>query len=181
MARKSAAPAPRKPHPAAKRTAGPAADTDPLQIGRKAPAFTLPGDDGESVRLRDFSGRKLVILFYPRANTPGCTLEARDFTRLKAQFARAGTDLLGVSADPLPAQQRFRAKHGLTMPIASDEDHAMLRAYGAFGTKSLYGKTFEGVIRSTVLIDAKGRVARVWRKVKVAGHADEVLAAAREI
>lgn len=155
--------------------------TDPLTVGGIAPDFTLPGDSGQSIRLGDFAGQKLVIFFYPRANTTGCTLEATDFTRMAKDFSKAGTAILGVSADPLAAQQRFRDKHKLQVLIASDEVGDMVRAYGAWGTKSMYGKTFEGVLRSTVLIDGKGRIARIWRRVKVPGHAAEVLAAAQEI
>lgn len=177
---KAAKTAPKK--KASKKAAPPApSGPDALPVGGKAPQFNLPGDEGQMVRLRDFAGQKLVIFFYPRANTPGCTLEARDFTRLKAAFAKAGTVVLGISADPLPAQKRFRDSHALTVPLASDETHDMLKAYGAWGAKAMYGKSFEGVLRSTVLIDASGRIARVWRKVKVAGHAEDVLAAARAI
>jgi thioredoxin-dependent peroxiredoxin len=147
----------------------------------KAPAFHLPRDGGESVSLADFAGQKLVVFFYPRADTPGCTREAIDFTRLKADFAAAGTAVLGVSADPVKAQEAFRNKHQLAVPLISDERHEMLDAYGAWGEKSLYGRKFMGIIRTTVLIGADGRVARLWRNVRVDGHADEVLAAARAL
>jgi peroxiredoxin Q/BCP len=122
-----------------------------------------------------------VIFFYPRANTPGCTREAIDFTRLKQDFARAGTAVVGVSADSVKAQESFRDKHALAVPLLSDGARDMLIAYGAWGTKSNYGKTYEGIIRTTVLVDAGGRVAQVWRNVRVDGHADEVLAAARAL
>lgn len=150
-------------------------------IGSKAPAFRLPRDGGESVSLSDFAGRKLVVFFYPRANTPGCTREAIDFTRLRGEFASAGASVLGVSADPVKAQDSFRDKHQLGIPLISDERHEMLEAYGAWGEKSLYGRKFMGIIRTTVLIDGGGRIARVWRNVRVDGHADEVLAAARAL
>jgi len=150
-----------------------------LAEGAKAPAFTLPRDGGESVTLSSFSGRKLVIFFYPRANTPGCTKEAIDFTRLKQSFEACGTAVVGVSADSVKAQDSFRDKHDLATPLLSDPTHEMLQAYGAWGEKSLYGRKFEGVIRSTVLIGGDGKVARVWRNVKVDGHADQVLAAAQ--
>jgi peroxiredoxin Q/BCP len=145
----------------------------------RAPAFRLPRDGGASVSLADFAGQKLVLFFYPRADTPGCTKEAIDFTRLKGEFAAAGTAVLGVSADPVKAQETFRDKHQLAVPLISDERHEMLDAYGAWGEKSLYGRTFMGIIRTTVLIGADGLIARVWRNVRVDGHADEVLEAAR--
>jgi peroxiredoxin Q/BCP len=150
-----------------------------LSEGKKAPAFRLPRDGGETVSLADFAGQKLVLFFYPRADTPGCTKEAIDFTHLARDFADSGTAVLGVSADPLKAQESFRTKHALAIPLVSDEKHEMLDAYGAWGEKSMYGKTFLGIIRTTVLIGADGRIVRIWRRVKVDGHADEVLAAAQ--
>jgi thioredoxin-dependent peroxiredoxin len=152
-----------------------------LAEGTKAPAFRLPRDGGDSVSLADFAGQKLVVFFYPRADTPGCTKEAIDFTRLKSEFAAAGTAVLGVSADTVKAQEAFRNKHQLAVPLMSDERHEMLEAYGAWGEKSLYGRTFLGIIRTTVLIGADGLIARVWRNVRVDGHADDVLAAARAL
>jgi peroxiredoxin Q/BCP len=149
--------------------------------GAKAPAFQLPRDGGNSVSLADYAGQKLVIFFYPRADTPGCTKEAIDFTRLSESFADSQTAVLGVSADPLRAQEAFRDKHQLSIPLVSDETHEMLKSYGVWGEKSMYGKTFLGIVRTTVLIDAKGKVAKIWRNVKVDGHADEVLAAARAL
>jgi peroxiredoxin Q/BCP len=149
--------------------------------GARAPAFHLRRDGGEQVSLADFAGRKLVIFFYPRADTPGCTKEAMDFTRLRNDFTAAGTAVLGVSADPVKAQESFRDKHQLAVPLLSDEAHEMLEAYGAWGEKSMYGRTFLGVLRTTVLIDAKGVVAHIWRGVKVDGHAEAVLAAARDL
>ena len=154
---------------------------DRLVAGAKAPAFTLARDGGEVVSLKDFKGRNLVLYFYPKADTPGCTTEALAFSRLAASFAKAGTDILGVSADPVAAQDKFKAKHKLKIPLASDESKAMLQAYGAWGEKSMYGRKFMGVIRKTFLIDAKGRIAQVWPKVRVAGHAEEVLAAAKAL
>jgi peroxiredoxin Q/BCP len=152
-----------------------------LAEGAKAPAFHLPRDGGGMIALSDYAGKKLVLFFYPRADTPGCTREAIDFTRLRSAFAESGTGVLGISADPLAAQERFRDKHGLEVPLISDEKHQMLEAYGAWGEKSMYGRTFLGIIRTTVLIDSEGRVARVWRHVKVDGHANDVLAAARAL
>ena len=152
-----------------------------LAEGAVAPSFTLPRDGGATVSLADHAGRKLVIFFYPRANTPGCTKEAIDFTRLSREFEAAGTAVLGVSADPLKAQEKFRDKHEITVPLLSDETQDMLRAYGAWGEKSMYGKVFEGVLRTTVLIGRDGRIAKIWRAVKVDGHAEKVLEEARRI
>jgi peroxiredoxin Q/BCP len=149
--------------------------------GAMAPSFTSPRDGGSSVSLQDFAGRKLVLFFYPRANTPGCTREAIDFTRLASDFAASGTAILGISADSLKAQESFRDKHKLAVPLISDERHEMLEAYGAWGEKSLYGRKFLGIIRTTVLIDATGRIAKVWRNVRVDGHAEEVLAFAQTL
>jgi thioredoxin-dependent peroxiredoxin len=152
-----------------------------LKIGTKAPAFALPSDSGDKVSLRDYRGRKLVIYFYPRANTPGCTRESIDFSKLRDQFDKAGADILGVSGDPVKAQNAFKQKHELTIGLLSDETHQMLEAYGAWGKKTMYGKEFMGVIRSTVLIGPDGRIARIWPKVKVDGHAEEVLEAVRAL
>jgi peroxiredoxin Q/BCP len=152
-----------------------------LAEGAKAPAFRLPRDGGDTVALSDYSGRKLVLFFYPRADTPGCTREAIDFTRFASAFAESQTAVLGVSADPLKAQEAFRDKHRLATPLVSDEKHEMLEAYGAWGEKSMYGRTFQGILRTTVLIGADGRIVRIWRHVKVDGHAEEVLAAAQAL
>jgi peroxiredoxin Q/BCP len=152
-----------------------------LTEGAKAPAFKLPRDGGESVALADFKGRKLVIYFYPKADTPGCTQESIDFSKLRTEFSKVGTEILGVSADPVVAQEKFKKKHSLGMALLSDETHKMLEAYGVWGKKSMYGKTFMGIIRSTFLIGPDGRIARIWPKVKVAGHAAEVLAAAKAL
>ena len=149
-----------------------------LAEGALAPSFRLPRDDGSTVSLADFEGRKLVLFFYPRADTPGCTKEAIDFTRLASAFAENRTSVLGVSGDPPKTQEAFRNKHQLAIPLVSDEKHEMLQAYGAWGEKSMYGRTFQGILRTTILIGADGRVVRIWRNVRVDGHADEVLAAA---
>ena len=161
-------------------TSSPAPGTA-LVEGGIAPAFHLPRDGGGSVSLADYAGRKLVLFFYPRADTPGCTREAIDFTRLSGAFADEGAAVLGISADTVKAQESFRNKHQLSVPLISDEKHEMLEAYGAWGEKSMYGRSFMGTIRTTVLIGANGRIARIWRNVRVDGHADEVLAAAREL
>jgi peroxiredoxin Q/BCP len=159
----------------------PAAAKSALTEGAKAPAFRLPRDGGSTVSLADYSGKKLVLFFYPRADTPGCTKEAIDFTRLSGAFAQSGTAVLGVSADPPKAQEAFRDKHALATPLVSDEAHEMLEAYGVWGEKSMYGKTFHGILRTTVLIGANGRILRIWRHVRVDGHADEVLAAVQAL
>ncbi|WP_458761107.1 peroxiredoxin [Afipia sp. TerB] len=165
------------------RKAGPAhpAHSGSLVEGDTLPPFRLPRDGGQTISSADFAGQKLVIFFYPRADTPGCTLEAGDFSRLAPAFAASKTTILGISADPVKAQDKFRDKHGLVVPLASDEQHEVLDLFGAWGEKSMYGKTFMGVLRTTVLVDAGGRVARIWRNVRVPGHAEEVLAAARTL
>lgn len=173
-------PAPREPLEADR---PPVPETGPAERaieGAVAPAFQLPRDGGGSVSLADFAGKKLVLFFYPRADTPGCTREAIDFTRLNGAFAEEDAAVLGVSADSVKAQESFRDKHQLSVPLISDETHQMLEAYGAWGEKSMYGRSFMGIIRTTVLIGADGRIARIWRNVRVDGHADEVLAAVRE-
>jgi peroxiredoxin Q/BCP len=152
-----------------------------IAVGRKAPDFTLPSDGGGQVSLADFKGKKLVLYFYPKADTPGCTIEAKDFSRLAPAFARAKTVVLGVSADPVKKQDRFKAKHDLTIPLASDETHDMLNAYGVWAEKSMYGRTYMGILRNTYLIGPDGKIAQIWEKVKVAGHAEEVLAAAKAL
>ena len=152
-----------------------------LAEGAKAPAFKLPRDGGGSLALADFKGRKLVLYFYPKADTPGCTREAIDFSRLRGEFQKAGTDIVGVSADAVAAQDKFKNKHDLAITLVSDETRKMLEAYGVWGKKSMYGKTFMGIIRSTFLIGPDGRIARIWPKVKVAGHAAEVLAATKAL
>jgi peroxiredoxin Q/BCP len=152
-----------------------------LVAGAKAPAFTLPRDGGGKVSLKDFKGGNLVLYFYPKSDTPGCTKEAIAFSRLRADFSKADTVILGVSADPVAVQDKFKAKHKLAIALGSDETKNMLAAYGAWGEKSMYGRKYMGVIRKTLLIDATGRIVRVWPKVRVPGHAEEVLSAARNL
>jgi peroxiredoxin Q/BCP len=147
--------------------------------GTKAPPFSLPRDGGGTVSLADFAGRKLVLYFYPRADTTGCTKEAIDFSSLRDDFGRADTEILGVSADPVPALAKFKAKYKLAIALASDEKHRMLEAYGVWQEKSMYGRKFLGIVRTTFLIGPDGRIAKVWPKVSVDGHAAEVLAAAK--
>jgi thioredoxin-dependent peroxiredoxin len=182
---KAVAAKPKAKSPAARKPSGGRSDAPAgkfeLAEGTKAPAFRLPRDGGETVALADYSGKKLVLFFYPRADTPGCTREAIDFTRLADAFAESQTAILGVSADPLKAQEAFRDKHQLSVPLVSDEAHEMLESYGAWGEKSMYGRTFQGILRTTVLIGADGRIVKIWRNVKVDGHADDVLAAARAL
>jgi thioredoxin-dependent peroxiredoxin len=152
-----------------------------LAAGHAAPGFSLPKDGGGAVSLADFAGRKLVLYFYPKADTPGCTREAQAFSALAPKFTAAKTGILGVSADPVAAQDKFKTKYRLGIPLASDETHDMLTAYGVWGEKSMYGKTFMGIVRTTFLIGTDGKIARVWSKVKVDGHAEEVLAAAKSL
>ena len=148
------------------------------QQGEKAPTFRLPRDGGTTVSLSDFKGRALVLFFYPKADTPGCTKEAIAFSGLRKAFAKTDTEILGVSADTVKAQDKFRDKHGLSIPLASDETKEMLTAYGVWGEKSMYGRKFMGVRRTTFLIGRDGRIAKVWENVKVPGHAEAVLEAA---
>ena len=152
-----------------------------LVEGAKAPAFKLPTDDGGTVTLSDFKGKNLVLFFYPKANTSGCTKEAIAFSALKPSFTKTNTAVLGVSADSVKAQGAFKKKHDLKTPLASDETHQMLESYGVWGEKSMYGRKFQGITRTTVLIGPDGRVVQIWPKVKVDGHAEEVLAAARAL
>ena len=152
-----------------------------LTIGDRAPAFTLLGTGGHEISLEGLKGRKAVIYFYPKDDTSGCTKEAQEFQARRADFAAADTEIIGVSPDSLKSHDKFRAKYGLEFPLASDEGKAMLEAYGVWAEKSMYGRKYMGVERTTVLIDRDGRIAQVWPKVKVPGHADEVLAAARAL
>jgi peroxiredoxin Q/BCP len=150
-----------------------------LTAGMKAPAFKLPRDGGGHVSLSDYKGQKLVLYFYPKADTPGCTKEAIDFSRLSSAFAKAGTAVLGVSADPVKKQDKFKTKHSLKVALGSDETHEMLEAYGVWAEKSMWGRKYMGILRNTYLIGPDGKIAQVWEKVKVPGHAEEVLAAAK--
>ncbi|WP_374273938.1 peroxiredoxin [Brevundimonas sp.] len=144
-----------------------------------APPFDLPTDGGGRVSLADLAGKAVVLFFYPKADTPGCTTENQDFTALANDFAKAGAVLVGVSRDAVKKLDRFKAKHDLTVILASDEDGEACEAYGTWIEKKLYGRTYMGVERATFLIDGAGVVRRVWRGVKVKGHAAEVLEAAR--
>ena len=135
-----------------------------LVEGAKAPAFKLPTDDGGTVTLSDFKGKNLVLFFYPKANTSGCTKEAIAFSALKPSFTKTNTAVLGVSADSVKAQGAFKKKHDLKTPLASDETHQMLESYGVWGEKSMYGRKFQGITRTTVLIGPDGRIVQVWPK-----------------
>ena len=150
--------------------------------GDKLPDLALTAPDGAVVKPSDFAGQKLVLFFYPKDDTPGCTTENLDFSALSGDFANAGTALLGISKDPPARHQKFIAKHALSAPLASDAaDGGLSDALGFWGEKQYYGRTYMGMIRSTVLVDAEGRIARVWSPVKVKGHAAEVLDAARSL
>ena len=156
--------------------------TDELNDGDTAPDFELPAEGLEgSVSLKALKGRKVVLYFYPKDDTTGCTAEAIAFNSLRGEFAKAGATLIGISPDSLKSHAKFRKKHGLDIPLAADEGKAMLEAYGVWREKSMYGRSYMGVERTTMLIDAKGRIARIWRKVKVPGHAEQVLAAAKAL
>ncbi len=147
------------------------------EIGSLAPDFTLPADDGSLVTLSSLRGRPVVVYFYPRDDTPGCTTEACDFRDRQAQLAVGqGAVVLGISGDSLAAHQKFKKKYDLNFALLSDADKALMRAWGVFGKKIMYGKEVEGVIRSTFVIDRDGKVAAAWKKVSVKGHADAVLA-----
>jgi len=152
-----------------------------LAVGAKAPEFTLHRDGGGTVSLKEFRKRKLVLYFYPKADTPGCTKESIAFSQLRDAFAQANTDILGVSADSVKAQDAFKVKHDLAIPLASDEKREMLEAYGVWGKKSMYGRTYMGILRTTFLIGPDGRIAQRWNNVKVNGHAEEVLEAAQSL
>lgn len=152
-----------------------------LEAGSPAPDFDLPTDGGGRVSLSDLRGRPVVLWFYPKDDTPGCTKEAIDFSALSGEFEAAGARLVGVSKDPPATHDKFKAKHQLAPTLASDEAGGVVEAYGAWVEKSLYGRKYMGVDRSTFLIGADGAIRRVWRKVKVPGHAAEVLKAVQQL
>jgi peroxiredoxin Q/BCP len=155
--------------------------SDWLEPDRRAPAFTLTADDGSKVRLSDMKGRPVVLYFYPRDDTPGCTREACAFRDRKADLQKLGAVVLGVSTDSLESHRRFREKFELNFPLLVDADHKVAQRYGAWREKNMYGKKTMGIQRSTFLIDASGRIAKVWKNVKVDGHDDQVLAALAEL
>ena len=149
--------------------------------GRKAPAFRLKDQDEAWVASKDLAGQPYVLYFYPKASTPGCTTETCDFRDAIEDFEDLGYQILGASADAPARQKKFAEKHGITFPLLCDTEQKLAEAYGVWQEKKLYGKTFMGIVRSTFLVDAEGKVARIWRKVKVKGHVDEVRTAAEEL
>jgi peroxiredoxin Q/BCP len=154
---------------------------DAPKAGDKAPDFDLPADGGGRVKLADYVGKKLVLYFYPKDDTTGCTNEAKTFTEAADDFAAAGVAVVGVSRDSVKSHDKFKAKYDLNLKLGADVDGAVTEAYGVWVEKSMYGRQYMGIERATFLIDAAGRIAHVWRKVKVPGHATEVLAAAKAI
>lgn len=152
-----------------------------LTVGDQAPDFTLPRDGGGSVSLSALLGKPVVLYFYPKDDTSGCTAEAIAFTGLADEFSKAGATIIGMSPDSVKSHDKFVGKHNLSIVLASDEEKTALSAYGVWKEKSMYGRTYMGVERTTVLIDAEGRIAAIWRKVKVAGHAEAVLNAVRAL
>jgi len=152
-----------------------------LTVGGIAPDFSLPRDGGGAVALKDFAGKAVVVYFYPEDDTKSCTAEAIDFSALSSEFEAAGAAVIGISPDPASRHDRFKAKHGLSVILAADEARTATEAYGAWGEKSMYGRSYMGVIRSTFLIDRSGRIARIWRNVRVKNHANEVLEAVKTL
>ncbi|PZU85659.1 MAG: peroxiredoxin [Shinella sp.] len=152
-----------------------------LAVGDQAPDFTLPRDGGGTVSLSALHGKPVVLYFYPKDDTSGCTTEAIAFTNLADEFAKAGATIVGMSPDSVKSHDKFVGKHNLSLILASDEEKTTLSAYGVWKEKSMYGRTYMGVERTTILIDAEGRIAAIWRKVKVAGHAEAVLNAVRAL
>ena len=150
-------------------------------IGQPAPSFTLPRDGGTNVSLADYAGQIVVLYFYPKDDTPGCTNEAIDFSAGAEAFAKAGAVVLGVSRDTVKKHEKFRDKHGLKVALLADEDGAVCEAYGVWVEKSMYGRSYMGIERTTFLIGRDGKITRVWDKVKVKDHAAEVLAAVSEL
>ena len=151
-------------------------------IGDNVPDIALETPEGGTVRALDFKGSKLVLFFYPKDDTPGCTVENKDFSALAGEFEKAGVALLGVSKDPPKKHTKFIEKHGLSAPLASDPpENGLADALGIWVEKSMYGRTYMGMERTTYLVDADGRIVQAWRKVKVKGHAEEVLAAAKAL
>jgi len=148
-----------------------------LSEGAKAPDFTMPATGGRTVSLKELKGKPFVLYFYPRADTPGCTKEACAFQEGLPDFSKLGVTVIGVSKDSMKALEKFAEKYGLAFPLASDPEAKVIEAYGAWGEKSLYGRKYMGIERSTVLVDAKGKIAKHWPKVKVPGHAEDVLKA----
>lgn len=147
-----------------------------LNVGDSVPAFATTATSGQSLSSRDFKGKTVVLYFYPKDNTPGCTLEGQDFKRLHSAFQKAGAEVIGVSKDSLKSHENFKSKFGFPFELISDEDETLCRLFDVIQMKKLYGREFEGIERSTFVIDGKGRLRQAWRKLKVDGHAEEVLA-----
>jgi peroxiredoxin Q/BCP len=152
-----------------------------LQVGDKAPDFSMPASGGRTVSLAGQKGRPFVLYFYPKADTPGCTKEACAFQEALPQLGRIGLEVIGVSPDPLKPIEKFAAKYNLTFPLASDAEKQVAAAYATWVEKSMYGRKYMGMERSTFLVDAKGRIAKIWRQVKIPGHAQEVAEAAQAL
>jgi peroxiredoxin Q/BCP len=155
--------------------------SDWIEPGQRAPAFTLTADDGAKVRLSEFKGRPVVLYFYPKDATPGCTREACAFRDQQTTFKKLGAVVLGVSADSIESHGRFRDKYRLNFPLLADTDHAVAEKYGAWREKNMYGKKSMGIQRSTFLIDESGKVAKVWKRVNVDGHDEQVIAALKSL
>ncbi|WP_182419365.1 thioredoxin-dependent thiol peroxidase [Bartonella sp. HY038] len=152
-----------------------------LNIGDKAPEFTLPDDNGDMVSLKELQGKPVVLYFYPKDDTSGCTTEALDFTALISQFRDIGVRVLGISPDSVKKHDKFKEKHQLAVELLADEEKTVLTAYGVWVEKSMYGRKYMGVERTTLLLDANGTIAEIWRKVKVTSHAEAVLKAAQAL
>ncbi len=152
-----------------------------LAEGDKAPAFDLPADGGRRVKLKDFAGKKVVLYFYPKDDTAGCTKEAIDFSAADKKFAKAGAVVIGVSRDSVEKHDKFKTKHKLSVALGADEDGKTVEAYGVWGEKTLYGRKYMGIDRATFVIDGKGVIRQIWRKVRVPGHVEDVLAAVKAL
>ena len=152
-----------------------------VEAGSKAPEFTLPADDGQAVKLEDLRGKRVVLYFYPKDDTSGCTTEACEFRDSWKALAKTGAVILGVSPDSVSSHVKFKHKYKLPFPLLADTDHRVAEAYGAWGEKSMYGRKYQGILRSTFIIDEAGKVARVFPRVKPKGHATEVLEALRSL
>lgn len=149
--------------------------------GKKMPAFSLDSTSGKKVSLQDLAGKRAVLYFYPKDNTPGCTLEGHDFRRLHKDFQRTGAEIFGVSRDSIKSHEKFAEGCGFPFQLLSDPNDELMKPLGVIGKKKLYGREYEGIIRTTVLVDEQGKIRKVWRNVKVNGHADEVLGAAKNL
>lgn len=152
-----------------------------IETGQTAPDFELPGDGGSTIRLSDHRGKAVVLFFYPKDDTSGCTAEATAFSGLAKEFDAEGAVVIGISPDSVKSHDKFKSKHSLAVPLAADEEKAALEAYGVWAEKSMYGKKYMGVERTTVLVAPDGTIARIWPKVKVPGHAEDVLEAVRSL